>query len=189
VATSVDATERHILDTAYELFYRKGFGRVGVDELAAAAGFTKRTLYRHFRSKDDLLGAVLEFQHSLALAHIRKWQERYAGSAEDMIDLLFSELAKWSTKPEWTGAGFTRLAMELADLPGHPARTAAHRHKANLEEWYAELLLNAQVHSPEKRGRELALLTEGAMVLILIHGDPTYATAAANAAKALIRKA
>ena len=59
MATSVDATRRQILDTAYDLFYRKGFGRVGVDEVAAAAGFTKRTLYRHFRSKDDLLGAVL----------------------------------------------------------------------------------------------------------------------------------
>lgn len=44
-------TRRQILDSAYELFYRKRFSRVGVDEIAAFAGITKRTLYSHFRSK------------------------------------------------------------------------------------------------------------------------------------------
>ena len=53
------------------------------------------------------------------------------------MEVLFSELAKWSTKPGWTGAGFTRLVMELADLPGHPARAVAHRHKAAMEAWWA----------------------------------------------------
>ena len=33
-------TRRRILDSAYELFYRKGFSRVGVDEIAAFAGVT-----------------------------------------------------------------------------------------------------------------------------------------------------
>ena len=53
-----ERTRRRILDAAYELFYRKGFARVGVDEMAAFAGLTKRTLYYHFKSKDELLAAV-----------------------------------------------------------------------------------------------------------------------------------
>jgi AcrR family transcriptional regulator len=54
-----EATRRAILDAAYELFYRNGYARVGVDEVAARAKVTKRTLYYHFRSKDDLLAEVL----------------------------------------------------------------------------------------------------------------------------------
>jgi AcrR family transcriptional regulator len=185
---SADRTRRVILDAAYELFYRKGFGRVGVDEIAAAAGVTKRTLYYHFESKDELLGAVLDLHHELAVARIRKYRDRYSGNAADIVALLFAELAKWSKKPGWTGAGFTRLVMELADLPGHPARAVARRHKSALEDWYAGLLEAAEVVSPRERAREIALLAEGATALILIHGDRSYADTAARAAKRLIQK-
>ena len=75
-----EPTRRRILDAAYELFYRMGFGRVGVDEVAARAGVTKRTLYYHFKSKDELLSAVLEFHHQLALARVQKYADRYSGS-------------------------------------------------------------------------------------------------------------
>ena len=82
-----EKTRRHILDCAYELFYRKGFGRVGVDDIAASAGVTKRTLYYHFDSKDEVLAAVLELHHELALARIRKYQDRYSGDAWDTFSL------------------------------------------------------------------------------------------------------
>ncbi len=82
-----------------------------VDEIAAFAGLTKRTLYYHFESKDQLLGSVLALHSELALARIRKYEGRYSGSPDQIIEVLFSELAKWSAKPSWTGAGFTRLVI------------------------------------------------------------------------------
>jgi AcrR family transcriptional regulator len=180
------ATRRRILDAAYELFYRKGFGRVGIDDIAASAGITKRTLYYHFQSKDELLASVLELHSELALARIRKHEDRYSGSPGEILDVLFAELSRWSAKPSWTGTGFTRLAMELADLPGHPARAIAHRHKAAMEDWWASVLERAGVPSPTERAREVVLLLEGATALILIHGDRSYAGAAARAAKRLV---
>ncbi|QIG49003.1 TetR/AcrR family transcriptional regulator [Nordella sp. HKS 07] len=182
---SAERTRRQILDAAYELFYRKGFSRVGVDEVAAFAGLTKRTFYYHFTSKDELLGSVLALHSELSLARIRKYEDRYSGSADEIIDVLFSELARWSAKPGWAGAGFTRIVMELADLPGHPARAIAHRHKAAVEAWWASLLENAGISAPLERAREVVLLMEGATALILIHGDRTYAKAACQAAKKL----
>jgi AcrR family transcriptional regulator len=184
--SSAERTRRQILDAAYELFYQKGFSRVGVDEVAAFAGLTKRTFYYHFTSKDELLGAVLALHSELSLARIRKYEDRYSGSAEEIIDVLFSELAKWSAKPGWTGAGFTRIVMELADLPGHPARAIARRHKAAVETWWAGLLESAGVAAPLERAREVVLLMEGATALILIHGDRSYAKAACEAAKKLV---
>ena len=184
-----EPTRRRILDAAYELFYRMGFSRVGVDEVAAFARVTKRTLYYHFTSKDELLAAVLALHHELALARVRKHADRYSGGAEEMLTTLFAELARWSAKPGWTGTGFTRLAMELADLPGHPARAVAKRHKAALEAWWTDLLDNAGVPSPGERAREVALLIEGATALVLIHGDRSYAEAAATAAKRLVGEA
>lgn len=182
------ATKRRILDAAYELFYRKGFTRVGVDEIAAFAGITKRSLYYHFKSKDELLAAVFDLQRELAMLRIRKNEDRYRGEPEEILGVLFSELAKWTARPGFSGAGFTRIVMELADLPGHPAHAVARRHKAAVEAWYAELFARADVASPRERAREVALLIEGAMALILIHGDRSYADTAARAARRLVQK-
>ena len=65
-------TRERILQAAYGLFYRKGYVRTGVDEIAAEARVTKRTLYNHFRSKDDLLGAALAFHHRLPMERIER---------------------------------------------------------------------------------------------------------------------
>lgn len=186
MARAAGETRRRILEAAYGLFYRKGFTRVGVDAVAERAGVTKRTLYYHFASKNELLAAVLAFHHELALARIRKWSERLAGDLDTMLESLFSELADWAAKPRWAGAGFTRLIMELADLPGHPARAIAGRHKAEVEAWLAAELARRGLASPEARAREVALLLEGAMSLMLIHGDRSIAKAAAQAAKRLL---
>jgi AcrR family transcriptional regulator len=180
-------TRQAILDGAYGLFRRKGFVRVSMDEIAASAAVTKRTLYYHFTSKDLLLAEVLEAQHALALAAFRTFGEGLAGSPESIIDHLFKDLAVWSDSPRWAGSGFTRLVIELADLRGHPARLIARRHKAMLEGHLADLLASAHVASPRELAREIWLLSEGAISMILIHGDRSYASAAAEAAKKLIR--
>jgi AcrR family transcriptional regulator len=188
MARSTEATKRRILDSAYELFYRKGYSRVSVDEIAGFASVTKRSLYYHFRSKDDLLAAVLDLQAELAFARIRKYEARYRGRPEEILEVLFSELARWAGRPGFVGAGFTRIVMELADLPGHPAHAVARRHKAAVEAWYAELFRKVGAAAPEKLAREVALLVEGAVTMILISRDRGYAEAALRAAKTLVRR-
>ena len=179
-------TRDRILRAAYGLFYAKGFGRVGVDAVAQAARLTKRTLYQHFRSKDDLLAAVLEHQSSFALASIEGWGSRLPQDCSGFVQHLFRDAARWSSRPKWSGAGFTRLVMELADLPGHPARAVARRHKAAIETWLCMELARRGIRDAEEAGRELILLLEGCLALILIHGKRDYAGAAARAAGKLI---
>jgi hypothetical protein len=95
----------------------------------------------------------------------------------------------WASKtPRWSGSGFTRLVVELADLPGHPARAIARRAKATTESWLTGLLEAARVPLPQERACELMLLMEGAMALMLIHGNRSYIEAAARAAKRLVRQ-
>ena len=51
---------KQIIHAASELFFTHGYRRVTVDEIAAALGISKKTLYKHFASKEDLLLAVTE---------------------------------------------------------------------------------------------------------------------------------
>jgi AcrR family transcriptional regulator len=137
---SAEQTRKRILEGAYKLFRRQGYNRVTMDDIAVEARLTKRTLYHHFNSKDQLLANVLEAQHHLALQAFRTFGDRLSGSAEAIVEGMFNELAVWADRPRWAGSGFTRLVIELADLPGHPARLIARRHKAQLERSLAELL-------------------------------------------------
>ena len=68
-----------------------------------------------------------------------------------------------------------------------PARAIARKHKAAVESWIAEAFAAAGVVAPRERSREVMLLMEGAMLLMLIHGDRGYAKAAADAAKRLMK--
>ena len=104
-----------------------------------------------------------------------------------MIDSFFAQLSDWaSSTPRWSGSGFTRLVVELADLPGHPARAIARRAKRATESWLEQRLQSARVSLPGARARDIMLLMEGSMALMLIHGDKRYIDAAAQAAKQLI---
>lgn len=183
---SGEVTHARILEVAYRLFYRQGFGRVSMDAVAEAAGVTKRTVHQHFESKDALLGELLARHEGEALALIREWGDVAVSEAE-LIDAIFGGLERWATRPRWLGSGYTRLAMELADLPGHPARTVARTHKRAVEDWLAERLRGLGTPEPEMRARELMLLMEGASCLMLIHGDRSYAKAAALAAQRLAK--
>ncbi len=55
-----DSNKEKILNCALELFYKKGYDAVGVQEIADAAGVTKPTLYYHFGSKYGLLDTLLK---------------------------------------------------------------------------------------------------------------------------------
>src|SRR6516162_3400722 len=148
-----EPTRKRILEGAYKLFRRRGYSRVTMDDIAAEARLTKRTLYHHFTSKDQLLAAVLTAQHELALAAFRTFGDKLSGSPEAIVDGLFRDLAVWADRPRWAGSGFTRLVIELADLPGHPARLIARRHKALLEQHLAELLERAGIADARDRAR------------------------------------
>jgi AcrR family transcriptional regulator len=184
-----DQTRQRIIDAAYELFWRAGFARTSIDSIAARSGLTKRTLYSYFRSKDDLLAAVLSHHGDLAMQRLRRIGDRMPTDPHGMIDSFFGQLAGWATvTPRWSGSGFTRLVVELADLPGHPARAIARKAKAITESWLAGRLAQARVARPKARARDIMLLMEGSMALMLIHGDRSYIDAASQAAKRLLRE-
>lgn len=179
-------TRRRILEIAYELFYRQGFVRTNLDQVAAKAGVTKRTFYYHFDSKDAVLAAALELRHELALARIHRWSTKLSGDPRGLIDHLFMDLAKWAAQPRWQGAGFTRMVWELGDLPGHPARAVAKRHKLAIEDWLADQLPARKGTDARETARQILLLLEGCQSLMLISGDRRYAETAARAAKQLL---
>jgi len=64
------ATREKILRAANDLFYLQGYNATGVDRIIAAAGITKGNFFYHFRSKEELALAVLDWHRDLAFSEI-----------------------------------------------------------------------------------------------------------------------
>lgn len=174
-------TREQILEAADQLFYAEGLAAVTMDRIAHRAGVTKKTVYYHFRSKDDLLGAYLDSRHQAVMERYRRWAGT-SGSVRERLQRMFRELAQACIERKWRGCGYIRLACELADLPGHPACVAARNHKSAFEEWIRSMLESEGWADSADLARSLMVLLDGAIVGVLIHRDRSYAEAAARAA-------
>ncbi|MBM2715175.1 TetR/AcrR family transcriptional regulator [Mesorhizobium caraganae] len=181
------STRKRIVDAATKLFYAEGIGRVSVDAIAEKAGLTKRTLYYHFKSKDDLIAAYLDGRDQPNLKQMAGWFETAEGGADRKVEAIFANLARVARHPKWKGCGFLRTAAELASMPGHPAVKAGSRHKANFEKWLAAELSAHSIAAPHMLAREIMLLMDGAFSSMLIHHNPDYIKAAGHAAATLVR--
>jgi AcrR family transcriptional regulator len=180
-------TPERIVAAAGALFHRRGLRAVSMDEIADRAGITKKTLYYHFRSKDDLITACLEARDEPNLALFRQWFEGAEGDVVARVRALFTGLGATARNPRWKGCGFLRTSVELIELPGHPALVLARAHKRRLEAWLAEALGASGIGGDTRPlARQIVLLIDGAFAVVLLHRDAGYMDSAADAAASLV---
>ena len=186
VMNQILPAKERILDAANRLFYAEGIRAVSVDAVAEKAGLTKKTLYYHFRSKDDLIEAYLASRDQPNLALYRTWYDEADGNIAQKVEAMFVNLAQAARHPKWKGCGFLRTAAELANMPGHPAMKIGAAHKKRFEAWLSETLRDAGFARHDPLARQIVLLMDGAFSTVLVHRDPEYIEAAGAAAKALL---
>ncbi|MCA6123067.1 TetR/AcrR family transcriptional regulator [Bradyrhizobium sp. WSM 1704] len=184
-----EPTRERIIQAASALFYNEGIRRVSVDEVAAKAGLTKRTLYYHFRSKDDLVAAYLAARDQPNLAVFRKWFDETEGGVPVKIEAIFRNLARSARHPKWKGCGFLRTSAELANMPGHPAIRIGAAHKKKFEDWLRATFAAEGIADPLQLARQILLLLDGSFAVVLLHRDASYMETAGEAARSLIEMA
>jgi AcrR family transcriptional regulator len=189
MSRTVVPTRERIVGAAAKLFYAEGVRAVNLDAVAAAAGLTKKTLYYHFRSKDDLVAAYLEARDQPNLALFRQWFEAAPGDVAAKTRALFRKLVLAARHPKWRGCGFLRTSAELAAMPGHPAIRIGAAHKKKFEAWMAEVFAAQKLAQPAQLARAVVLLLDGGFATVLLHRDPAYMEAAGDAAHALVSAA
>ncbi|WP_437274562.1 helix-turn-helix domain-containing protein [Sorangium sp. So ce375] len=178
----------HILAVAERLFYAEGYRAVGVDRLIAEADVAKATFYRHFRTKDDLLVAVLEARDARFREWLARRVEALAADPRDRPLAVFDALAELFAADDFRGCAFLNTMVEVASR-SHPAHEAAQRHKQRLIDYFEELLREAGVPAASALSPQLLLLIDGAIVTAVREGGPGAAARARSLAETLIATA
>ena len=182
-------TRERIVAAASKLFYAEGIGRVSMDAIAEKTGVTKRTLYYHFRSKDDLIAATLEGRDQPNLALFQRWFKATEGGVAEKVRGIFTNLAASARHPRWRGCGFLRTTAELAHMPGHPAIKIGAAHKKRFETWIQGVIECAGVADGLPLARQVMLLLDGCFAVTLLQRDATYMESAGDAAFVIITSA
>ena len=189
MAKSGIPTRERIVAAANTLFYSDGIRGVSVDAVAAKAGVTKRTLYYHFKSKDDLVAAYLAGRDQPNLALFKQWFDEAEGGLPEKVERIFQNLARSARHPKWKGCGFLRTSAELANLRGHPAIKIGAAHKKKFEEWLRVTFEAAGIVEARRLARQILLLLDGSFAVVLLHRDPGYMETAGEAAHSLTKAA
>ena len=120
-----------VLDTAERLFAGRSSRSVGMDELVRETGLGKMTVYRLFKSKDDLVGAYLARKAATLLAFIDSELVRLKGDPRAALLSVVDAVERDVTRTGFRGCPFNNVSSEYDD-PEHPARSAAADYKFEL---------------------------------------------------------
>ncbi|MDA8017259.1 MAG: TetR/AcrR family transcriptional regulator [Thermoanaerobaculia bacterium] len=178
------STRQRLTSTASELFYRDGIGPTTIDAIVEAAGLSKPTLYKYFRSKDELVTAVLELRDQ---EQRRRLAERRDGSEnlEERLLAPFRQLVEWGEEADYRGCALVIAALELSE-PDHPGRDVVHRHKAWLETYFRDIAAELGADRAQRLARHLMLLLEGGTVQQGVRESSRHGTEALETARDVI---
>lgn len=170
----------HIAIVAADLFYREGIHAVGVDRVAAQADITKRTLYRYYRSKDELVAAALRRGAKIRFPAEGDPTDRIIGAFRALVDFLHDS--------RYRGCPYINAAAELTDR-SHPGRVVIEQMTTRRRNWFRQRAAEAGATSSALLAEQLDVLFDGALANAAKRGVDDPAVAALAAAEALLSAA
>ncbi|AZD08795.1 Transcriptional regulator, AcrR family [Pseudomonas chlororaphis] len=176
-----------ILDVTEKLIYKSGIAATGMDLLVKTAGVSRKSIYRYFTTKDELVVAALQ-RRDLRWMHWFRSEVDKAPTAAARLLNLFTVLGGWFASEDFRGCAFINTSGETGD-PQDPVRVVAREHKQKLFDYVFELCKEHAsekpgTEDPEEQARQLLILIDGAITVALVMGDRS----AADNAQCMARK-
>lgn len=174
-----------LVQKALDAFYQNGFHATGMDMLVKETGISKTSMYKHFRTKEDLILAVLRLRDEKFRNWLYRRMEELADTPKGQLIAMFDALEEWFNEPGYKGCMFIKASSEYQDT-SHPIHKQSADHKRLLERYVTDLAQQADLPNPNRLARQLLLLKEGAIVTGHLHHTNNPAKDAKAAALALV---
>jgi AcrR family transcriptional regulator len=176
-----------LIATASRLFQERGYALVGINEIIAAAGVARMSLYNNFSSKEDL--AVAAYR-SVSLGRRESFDAAIAEapSPEDAVVAIFDLARKLAEMPGFRGCSFINLAAHIGPEEQKLVAVVT-EHKTALRERLEAVVAEAGVLNARGLAIQLLNLWDGAIVEAAIMRSVEPIEAAIDAARALLQSA
>lgn len=182
--STTDVREK-LLETAEDLIYRNGINATGMDLLVKTSGVARKSIYKYFGTKDELVAEVLKQRDERWMNWFRTEVEK-AGTPEAQLLEIFSVLKGWFESSSFRGCAFINTAGETGDSLD-PVRLVAKEHKEKLLEFVLEICQQYCAADPEALARQFLILIDGAITVAHVLGDNNSADNARQVAQTLLK--
>jgi len=183
----MSATKKdQLIDTALRIFNSEGFHATGIDRVISESGVARMTLYNHFKSKDELILAVLRRRDENFRNWMMRFVEKKAKTPREQLLAVFDALAEWFNDKAFSGCMFINAAAEFSD-PDNPIHRLTTEHKILLRDYLKVLSTRSNARDENSLADGLMLLMEGAIVMRYVAGDRLAARSARAAATVLLK--
>ena len=177
-----------IIQTAFNSFYQNGFHATGVDAVMADSGISKRTIYKYFRSKEELVAATLAYYEALTFGRIPDELSKRHKDPKKQILSLFDLKAEEFALSNFHGCLAINAKVEF-DGSDPDIEVACSGFYTKLENYIADLCVAAGLKSPKTLAHQIVLLFAGSVVMGQMHRDPDAPNVAKEIVKTLIKSA
>jgi len=126
-------TRDRIIGAADQLFYQRGYEHTSFSDIANTVKISRGNFYYHFKSKDEILDAVIQLRLSNTQKMLDKWESE-AEQAEDRIRCFIQILIMNQAKIKNFGCPVGSLCTELAKL-NHGSQTEANKLFSLFRDW------------------------------------------------------
>jgi AcrR family transcriptional regulator len=183
----IDGKKREIVEWAFDRFYEGGFHATAIDAAMAGSGISKRTIYKYFSSKEELIEAVLVLYGAFIVQELFDPVSSIADPKQQIV--AFFDTGHGQDRRILTrGCLGLKAAQEYAGK--HERIVALGRHAASrAEAKFTELCGKAGLAQPEALGKQLNVIFQGALLLSHATGDTTAFASAKTVAAALLERA
>ena len=174
-----------LVEAALELFYRNGFNATGIDKILSEAGVAKMTLYKHFKSKEELIQAALRRRDEVYREWLMLYVENHAASPRERLLAVFDAHIEEFSAKKFRGCMFLNASAEFSGITDS-INALAKDHKRLIHSYIRGLALAAGADNPDRLADWLMLLLDGAIGCAQVSSEPGWAHKAKNAAEILI---
>ncbi len=185
---TTSSKREQLIETALKLFARQGFHAVGIDTILEQSGVAKKTLYNHFKSKEELILAVLRYYDERFRNHFMRAVEAKTPDPVQRLSALFDVAEDWFRQDDFHGCLFVGAAGEYPEADT-AIRQTCKESKKSVFGFITKLAAEAGAQNPDRLAQQLVLLLEGAVSMAKIHRSPVSAAQAKEAAQPLIKNA
>lgn len=119
------ATRQQIVEAADDLFYRQGFEHTSFADIARVVNISRGNFYHHFKTKDDILDAVIKTRLDRTQHMLAGWEEAGATPKDRIKSYIKILLTNWSMIKSY-GCPVGTLCTELAKL-NHASKAEANK--------------------------------------------------------------
>lgn len=153
-----------LIRKALLLFYRNGFHATGMDLVAKETGVSKTSIYKHFRTKEELILAVLRLRDEDFRNRLYRRMEELADTPKGQLLAMFDALGEWFREDNFKGCMFIKASAEFQERDD-AINAQAYAHKRLLAHHFEALAEQAGMPDPRTTACQLLILKEGAIVV------------------------